>query len=682
MREIMVLTTEGEKNEIVYSVYDSELYSILQSYAISTPTHRKGKKQYYNIACTFDIETTLIENHTTPSESLSFMYHWQFCIHDTVVFGRTHSEYITLFNMLKDIFNLSDTTRLCIYIHNLAYEFQFIKDYIAPHTLFAKSKRKPIYFTHSGIEFRCSYFLSNKSLEKFCSSTPTCTYYKLSGELFDYKKIRTPRTKLLPYELSYMYNDVRGLSQCIQHLLLDDTIASIPLTNTGYVRRDARKAMNTPTLRAQFMNNALTDEQYTLLRKIFRGGNTHANRYYAGVTLHEVESYDLSSSYIASMILDYYPVTPLQRYNPTSESDFLLKCATKCVMMSITFLDITLKTDIPIPYIDIAHCENRYNIKNDNGRVLSADMITYYCTEIDLQIIRSQYDYSTMKVETAFTSERGYLPDEYISVLLKYYDAKTSLKNSDEYEYMKSKNRLNACFGMMVTDISHSEIEYNAETHEWDEDKPDLEEALDSYYNSRNSFLQYQHGVYITAHSRARLQRGIDYVSEDTVYVDTDSVKYIGSHASAFKDLNEYHISKCNNSKHRCYSDFDSKRYYLGVWEHDASYTRFKTFGAKKYAYDDESGFHITVAGINKENGAKIIGSLENFTLSTEYSSSIIDGIETKIGRTVAYYNESTPHDITIDGCTFSTASNISILDTTYTLGVTDEYFKLIEKNT
>lgn len=52
----------------------------------------------------------------------------------------------------------------------------------------------------------------------------------------------------------------------------------------------------------------ITLEQYNLLLKAFRGGNTHANRYKVGRIISNVTSYDFASSYPAVMICsDQFP---------------------------------------------------------------------------------------------------------------------------------------------------------------------------------------------------------------------------------------------------------------------------------------------------------------------------------------------------------------------------------------
>ena len=56
-----------------------------------------------------------------------------------------------------------------------------------------------------------------------------------------------------------------------------DNLAMMPMTSTGFVRRDFRAAMNRNRRnREMFLNTRLTPELYQMLKKAFRGGDTHA----------------------------------------------------------------------------------------------------------------------------------------------------------------------------------------------------------------------------------------------------------------------------------------------------------------------------------------------------------------------------------------------------------------------
>ena len=84
--------------------------------------------QYYNVSCSFDIETS--SWYDSDNKKTACMYIWMFAISDKyIITGRTWKEFIQLMDMLNKYLSLSSNRRLVIYVHNLAYEFQFIRKY-------------------------------------------------------------------------------------------------------------------------------------------------------------------------------------------------------------------------------------------------------------------------------------------------------------------------------------------------------------------------------------------------------------------------------------------------------------------------------------------------------------------------------------------------------------------------
>lgn len=683
MRHLQVLTSNGYTDEIVYNVTDKFLTNLMPE------TVRKKRVTYLNICSTFDIETSTIRKNNAQ-ESINYLYLWGAYIDGNVIMGRTWKEFLSYLNILRVKLHLNNYRRLVIYVHNLAYEWQYLKDILHINQVFFKAPRKPLYFLSDGIEFRCSYFLFNKSLSKTISTTPGAVYLKNDGDDFDYKEIRFSDTVLTDSQLSYQYCDVRGLAEAIEYALESDTIASIPLTSTGYVRRYARKILQAdPEYMKMFHVKQLTPDQYRLCRKVFRGGNCHANRKYAGKKLYNVKSKDLKSSYPANLCYGDFPVSDFNETTIDNLTDLLYYCNKYACIMMIELYDVTLKKNIPIPYLDIGHCEEIHGYENDNGRVLNAKYLRYPCTSIDFNILIKQYDITMINVAEFYYAEKGKLPLSLINVVMHYFDNKTSLEDVDPYMYARSKELLNAIFGMMVTDIINPEIEYDFDAHTYSKVSSDIYEAVEKYYNSKNSFLSYQDGVFTTANARKMLQDAIDRVGEDVVYVDTDSVKYIGEHEDIFSDINDTRMSMIKTLPYRTYAiKNDGSCATLGLWESDAEYTLFKTLGAKKYAFNTvKKGFGITVSGISKEC-AKIVGSVDNFTPNTLISSGYYKVKDLKVhrkyincGRTVVHYNEVlAPTYIFHDGHKIELTSHVIIDDSTYYLDITKDYEKILQK--
>lgn len=659
-----------------YNQEDFPYYRIKKSNPLIQPT-----KCYIEHLMTFDIETSTIEK--TDGSFEGYMYHWQVCIDGFVCFGRTWKEFLTfLRKMNRALNNYNEQHKLICYIHNFSYEFQFLYSWIKLTNVFAIDKRKPLKAISKdfNIEFRCSYLLSNMNLKKFIENTPNAHYFKGSGDL-DYKKVFTPKSILTMSELGYCYNDVMGLYEAIIYLLREDTLTTIPLTSTGYVRRECRNNMRkNKKNRKQFLDLKLDDKLYQLCKDSFRGGNTASNRYKTNFINYDVSSYDMSSAYPYAMISGLYPITPFQEETITS-LDMLDDYNNRyCTLAYYSFENVKLKKGIPFPYIPYSKCiefiapsyDTQFKGKEYcyNGRVLEADFIKIAMTNYDYQIFINQYDYDeeNVRVEDFYYSHKGFLPKELINTVLEFFTLKSQLKGIDgkEYEYMKSKNKLNSLYGMIVTDIIRQENLFN---NQWEKGE---NSTLEEYYSKRNNFLTYQWGLFVTAICRTNLQKAIDKIGLDSVYIDTDSLKFCGSHDEVFEHINQEMIELCIKNDIINYVEVGNHKYFLGLFDKEKGYDEFVTLGAKKYAFNQNGKIGITVAGLNKKSGAKELelkGGLSNFKIGTEFFDS---------GRKTVYYNDDKKHFLIVQGCKIENASNIALVDTTYTLGMTDVMLSIL----
>ena len=127
---------EYTKNETVYTVYDYPYNAINWNY---TTVRKKGKRAiaYIDSPATFDIETTTINSE----KPYAFMYHWQFCYKGNVCFGTRWEEFTKFLSKLGEYLELSVSKQLVIYVHNLAYEFMFVKDFLYIVSLFARESK-------------------------------------------------------------------------------------------------------------------------------------------------------------------------------------------------------------------------------------------------------------------------------------------------------------------------------------------------------------------------------------------------------------------------------------------------------------------------------------------------------------------------------------------------------------
>ena len=705
MRPACIKRVDGGEDIIyTYNIHDFP-YDNLNTKALKCKHKKKPKYIAYTFA-TFDIETTTIDDGTdTP---YGFMYHWQMDVGGYVVTGRRWEEWVHFMLRLARLFKTDETRHLVVYVHNLAFEFQFIRDFLNQYfggfSIFASQRRKPIYVTTgNGIQYRCSYKLTNMSLEKAVQNELGVVHCKAAGDL-DYRVTRTADTPLTDTEFGYCVSDVISLYELIERRLINehDNLESIPMTSTGYVRRDCRNSCRKDEdYREEFLKQEMTESVYMLLMEAGRGGNTHANRYMSGRIWHNVDSFDVASSYPAQMFLRKYPITKFTPYGEIesmTELDSLL--SEYACLFRVIFTGLEVRDNIGMPYIAISKATaHSKHLTLDNGRVLSVinredrakdrGYIALTLTDVDFKIIKAQYTWDDMSISDFHIATYGYLPEALLSQVMAYFNAKTELKdkikeaeergNGEEaanlaYLYAKSKNRLNGIFGMCYTNPVHNVISINEEG-EWIEDTPDIAEALKKYWKSRNSFLVYAWGVWITAWARMHLEDLFNALGQDKViYGDTDSGKAIDVDINKINALNAKIMALAD--KRGAYCDYNGTRYYMGVYEHENKQpiTRFKTLGAKKYVYEDEKGLHVTISGVSKKMGAKELGSIDNFVPGFIFKEA---------GGVTIYYNDAEQgiDQITVDGCTMTTASNIGMVDSTYEIGITSEYAELIGYN-
>lgn len=627
------------------------------------------KGGYIDLFATFDIEASMVKNDLRSlgadnDQYDGFMYIWQFCIEGHVIMGRTWKEYLSLLDYLAEVYELDHNRKLKIFVHNLSFEYVYIRDFSKFIKVFGYDNRAIIRAENEHFQYLCSYVLSNMNLAKLCENME-CEHIKSKGDL-DYSVIRTPSTILTPLELGYCFNDVRGLWEAINKYLEHDTLRTLPLTSTGFVRRDVRdNTRKNKKYRKQFLKRRLNDELYQLFKEAFRGGNTASNRYATGYPIHNVKSKDMTSSY-PNVLLRFaeYPVGNFIRWAVEDVEDLAYAHEKYCTIGRYTFHHIELNEEATIPYIPFYKCkEVSEYMECFNGRVLWADELTITLTNIDFDIINGMYHYEDVVVNDYYVARKGYIANEIRDKIYEYYLKKCTLKYDPDkqYEYRLAKANLNSIYGLMAQDIIKDEWVLN---DEGDLVLSDNRRGLDDYYGSYNSFTEYQCGCFCTALARLMLQRGIDLVGDDMIYCDTDSVKYQGDHEEAFNDLNDY-IIRTSNEYCTVKSD-DGKNYTLGLWDDDGDYDTYITLGAKKYAYEDKSGIHVTVSGLGKKEAAKELTEgrgLDDFRVGKVFTHS---------GRTVAQYNEHLgKHTIVVNGEDVETYSNIAIVPTTYTLGIT-----------
>lgn len=662
------------------NIADVDIINVITKYDIQkrdkgySMNAKARQRKYKNCVVAFDIETTNIDEIEQ-----SIMYIWQLQIEDVTIIGRTWEEFYKACVDMVSV--LGKNEYIVIFVHNLSFEFQWLSEVFKDtlKNVFCMDSRKVLKFdVLNHIEFRCSYLHSNMGLGEYTKKM-NVKDFKLSGDKFDYSIKRWPWDSfesMKPYEQRYILNDVKGLVQAIHKDMEtnDDNLYSFVLTSTGLCRRDTKKVLGNLK---KFIRTLLPDlPLLLLLRSGFRGGDTHGNRFFAGyIITNGVRGIDITSSYPWQLIHNKFPLSPFKK---VLNKDFdrimkFIKTGRYAYIMKVILTDVHLNDETwGIPYIAKAKCDYISGGIYDNGRVLQADEVMLTITDVDLKILVKEYNFDIEIIE-AYKSKYDYLPEAFRQLILGYYESKTQLKDVEGMEvyYTKLKALLNALYGMCAQSPLKPTIEYNANEFILKEEPA---ETIVERYN-HTAFLPYQWGVWCTAWARKQLHDGIHFIVDnggEFLYSDTDSIKFYGD--VDIEKLNEPILKEA--VEHGAFADdINGHTHYLGVWdeEYKEPLKEFIHLGAKKYGYRDSKGkLHITIAGVNKKDGAaelEKMGGLSAFKVGTVFK---------KGGGNEVIYNDENYGRYIIDGHEVNVIKNIVIKPSFYTLGITNEYEALI----
>lgn len=666
------------------------------------PILKRKSVNYYNIPCSFDIETTsLTKSNQLDNEKSAFMYEWTFAILHYVIIGRTWEEFEELYETLINELKIYDKLHLIIYVHNLSFEFQFLRKRLSWESVFSLESRKPVKATTiDGIEFRCSYLLSGYGLAKLSNQLTKYKIEKLEGDL-DYSLIRHSKTPLTDKEIGYCINDCLVINAYIQEKIeRENGIINIPLTKTGYVRNYCRENClykddnkyndKYKNFRKLITKLTLDKDTYIQLKNAFMGGFTHANAFYSNEIMYNIKSYDFTSSYPFVMISEQFPMSKAEKIILKDIDDFYNRLDLYCCLFDITFTNIKAKVHYE-NYIPKSHCRNIKKIEENNGRIVSAETITITLTEQDFKIIWYLYEWDDIKIFNFRQFIKGYLPKDFILSILKLYKDKTELKDvvGKEVEYLNSKEMVNSAYGMTVTDICKDEILYSDD--DWTEQELDIDKALETYNKSKKRFLYYPWGVWVTAYARSNLFTGIVEFKDDYIYSDTDSIKVINyeKHIEYFESYNRLALQKlklCMDYYNIPFNMTKPKNIYgeekqLGIWSDEGVYDKFKTIGAKRYIVCKKGELSITVSGLNKQTAVSYLEKeygdkvFENFNdslyIPQEYTGKMthtyID--DEQEGNVVDYLgNKGNYHEY----------SSVHLENCDYTMSISDTYAKYL----
>lgn len=657
-----------------------------------------GKQNKFdNTIYSFDIETSsyiIHDNNILPAsqylnldpeeqedcKKYSCMYIWQFSVNDQVYYGRTWHEFKLFLDRLEE----NTPERKIVFVHNLSFEFQFLRSQFSIKNIMSRKSRKVIRCTlrDYNITFQCSLMMSNVSL-KFLPDIYHLPVKKMVGDL-DYLKIRTSITPLTEKEFRYCEYDCLVVYEYIKaELQTYEYVSKIPPTSTGKVRKELQKITLKDIKYRSKVNKCINTRPsvYNMLVKAFAGGYTHANYIYTDEIMKNVDSYDETSAYPYVLVTHRLPMSEFQSCHIESVNDMIHNMA---YLIRVKFKHIKCK--YYNNFISMSKCENIIDGRFDNGRIMFAKEIEICLTDVDFRFILDTYDYDSYEILESYSAIYDYLPIQFINFILDKYVAKTTLKGvkGKEMEYQSVKSRFNALYGMTVTNMIRDEVNYNDQAG-WSEQELTNEDIFDKLLDEKKkSFLSFAWGVWVTAYARDNLLRRVIDLDEYVIYCDTDSAKLReGYDKTVFDKYNDSVLQKIAKASRKLDipierfmpKDIKGKSRPLGIFEYEGRYDEFITQGAKKYAVKENGEIHITVSGVPKEGGNKCLKSLNDFR------DDLVFDFENTNKLCLMYNDEQLPLEVTdYLGVKYKVKDKTGccLLPTTYRLGKSYDYATLL----
>ena len=604
---------------------------------ISNGKRGKGLTYYYKPIVTLDTETSRLGD-------ISFITDISITIENLATFYcHTIDDMFRFFDRLQALFSETDNKRVIIYVHNLSYDYVFLRNrliakYGYPINSLAVKTHKYVSMDFGFYEFRDSYILTQKNLEKLTEDEKV-EVQKAVG-FWDYDKLRSPQSFRTDKEKYYVNVDTISLCLALRSVMDSRNVntGNCPLTSTGFIRNEARKRSRViragKKWRTKFKELALSFDDYQMLENVFHGGYTHANRYFISETLTMLKSFDFASSYPAVLLYEKFPMKPFERGTFTYKQ--ILETRDKYAYFGVVCMTkVKFKDSEAMPPIAKAKCKTIINELLDNGRVISADYLEVYFSDPDLDLFVKYYDFDIIKTEEVRRAEKGYLPDWFKEFVQELYYNKCTLKDVDPTNYAISKTYINAMYGMLAQKIMREILEENFQNCDWNKEFQ-TEEDFQKYYNNRNSFLPYQWAIWVTAYAQHNLFE-LGKCCENWVYSDTDSCKGFDWDLKAVQAYNDKVKQKAKEVGFGIVN-FENKEFVIGQAEDETDkhiITEFKTLGCKRYCYrqTDKKGkdrLHLTVAGVPKIAVAELENDIENFGKGFTFRGKIEGGEDYK----------------------------------------------------
>lgn len=577
------------------------------------------KKKYSDVYICFDIETSKVKLPDDTYFQIVYLVCSQLVngtTHEVIEqkFFRTIKEFLDYLNsdVICEYLDIKNKTRILAFAHNLDYEITFINRELKSDMLtsdtemddWGEARSCGVYRdTHAPlsipldklphVEFRCTYALSNQSLAEIGKDVG------LEKLEYEYEKIRLPFHELNKQDYDYNQRDVDITRLYIKYLceVRGYTLENIRLSKTsmvvdnrlkhtekyyptktkgGYNNDQQRKCTN------RFLYHKHDYQFYIRQTQSYYGGTTTCHPSYINKLIRNVYSVDIKSSYPHVMCCYRIPnydstSTKLRIENSNEYFQNHLRGTSHLTINKrsnqntdnvkgfyglFTFINIRLKKtengDYYLPTLSISKSEiGIKNVKIFNGKLISADCITFSFNNVGLDCVNLMYDYDDIICEELHTTNRlTFLPVNEITNVLEGFAKKETLPK-DTLEYNLSKEDVNSQYGLKVQKMIKNKfmlkegilevIDYYTKSkpkHLTDDEWKQIKEEVynrhmtltkDNYgLQSKNKNLMkrwdiFSDGTYITDLARYQLLDMVVRLTDlgfSVVYTDTDSIKF------------------------------------------------------------------------------------------------------------------------------------------------------------
>lgn len=262
---------------------------------------------------------------------------------------------------------------------------------------------------------------------------------------------------------------------------------------------------------------------------------------------------DFKTSYGARLLLDYFPVTPFKKEAIENLEESL---RTKCCKVHCTLYDVQASS---IRFISKKRAVS-YEVEDEKedidklGKIKKAKKLELLLTELDFDLLKKFYKFSSIEINKLWVADRGPLPDFVTDTVAECFEAKEMAdRHSVERSWAKALTEM--CYGACVKAVYRKDGETFNDVKE------------------KKMYLSPYWGIWCISHARYALLTTAMLLGNDFIYAHTDSLYFTNPlfHVQVIEQYNENQENKI----------------FRWCATHNRDFEIFKNLG--KFCYEDDS---------------------------------------------------------------------------------------------